>query len=59
MSILDPNQKVTVCDNCFRASCWHGEFYCDEAKTAGTVEKTVAELRAGNYGEHESYWRRP
>lgn len=46
---------VTVCSRCLRASCWQGQFYCDDAKSAGTVEKTVAELeKVGR--EHASYW---
>jgi len=53
---LKADHKVTVCSACLRASCWQGQFYCDEYRTAGTVVKTVAELRAGQYGEHESYW---
>lgn len=48
---------VTVCDKCLRACCWQGEFMCDDARTAGTVERTVAQLREGQYGEHEDYWR--
>ena len=46
---------ITVCDKCLRASCWHGEFMCDEARSAGTVEKTVAELTLLDR-EHPSYW---
>jgi len=46
---------VTVCDHCLQASCWQGIFYCDEYQTAGTVEKTIEELRALNL-EHPSYW---
>ena len=46
---------VTVCDACLRAACWHGIFMCDEARDAGTVEKTVAELRALKR-EHSSYY---
>ena len=34
-------QKITVCASCLRASCWQGEFYCDDYKSAGTVEKTI------------------
>ena len=30
--------KVAVCSECLRASCWWGEFYCDDYKTAGVVE---------------------
>jgi len=46
---------ITVCSACLQASCWQGEFYCDQYKTAGTVEKTVAELTKLNR-EHPSYW---
>jgi len=31
------NKKITVCDNCFRASCYHGKFYCDEYREAGII----------------------
>ena len=53
-SVLD-GMLVTVCDSCLQASCWHGEFMCDNAKTAGTVEKTVNELKALGL-EHSHYW---
>ena len=46
---------VTVCDRCLRATCWHGNFMCDDAKNAGTVEKTVDELRKLNL-ENPCYW---
>jgi hypothetical protein len=46
---------ITVCSECLQASCWQGEFYCDSAKTAGTVEKTRAELEALAL-EHPDYW---
>lgn len=47
---------VTVCSKCLRAACWQGEFYCDNAKSAGTVKKTRAELKALAF-EHPSYWK--
>jgi len=47
---------VTVCSACLRASCWHGQFMCDGSKTAGTVRKTVAELRPLRL-EHPDYWK--
>ena len=50
------NRRVTVCAACLQASCWQGAFYCDEAKTAGTVEKTVAQLQGMNL-EHPDYWK--
>lgn len=55
---LDGATKVTVCDRCLRACCWQGEFMCDDARGAGTTEKTVGELRQLKRGEHEDYWRR-
>ncbi len=30
--------KITVCAECRRASCWHGIFFCDDARTANTVD---------------------
>lgn len=52
----DISVSVTVCDKCLQASCWQGIFMCDEARTAGTVVKTVGELRELNL-ENEDYWR--
>ncbi len=37
---------VTVCEKCKRASCWQGEFMCDDGKSASTVERTRDELTA-------------
>jgi hypothetical protein len=52
----DSAQLITVCDQCLQASCWQGVFYCDDAKTAGTVQKTRAELaKLGR--EHSDYWK--
>lgn len=51
-------RKVTVCSACLRACCWQGSFMCDAADMARTVEKTVAELRAGKHGESEHYWKK-
>jgi hypothetical protein len=53
----DDNRRVTVCSVCVTASCWNGLFYCDGYKEAGTVDLTVAQLRALNR-EHPDYWRR-
>ena len=47
---------VTVCSKCLRASCWQGEFYCDDYRTAGIVQKTRKELRALKR-EHPDYWK--
>lgn len=58
MTTLDPSQRrtVTVCNACLRACCWQGFFMCDKARDAGTVKKTIAELRALVAGEHSDYW---
>ena len=42
----EKSRLVTVCDKCLTASCWHGLFMCDASRTAGVVDKTVAELDA-------------
>jgi len=47
--------KIIVCDNCLRASCWQGIFRCDKYMTAGTKEKTIEELSKLNR-EHASYY---
>lgn len=48
---------VTVCDKCFTASCWHGEFMCWDSKAAGTREMMASELDAIGY-EHPSHYSR-
>lgn len=48
-------RTVTVCDKCFRASCWHGIHMCGDGRTAGTVQKTVKELDELKK-EHPSYY---
>jgi hypothetical protein len=54
--VLKPEDKVTVCDACLQASCWQGIFMCEEARDAGIVVKTIAELRELKL-ENEDYWR--
>jgi hypothetical protein len=51
----DPNRRVTVCAECLRASCWHGEFMCDRAEMADVTERTVAELDALGLEHPERY----
>jgi hypothetical protein len=53
MSLDD--KKITVCNKCLRASCWHGFFHCEDYKTAGTIEKTIGELKKLNL-EDSHYW---
>ena len=49
-------KTVTVCSHCHRASCWQGIFFCDEYRTASTVELPVSELRRKKL-ESPDYWR--
>lgn len=37
-------EKITVCDKCFKASCWQGTFMCDESRGAKTTQKTRKSL---------------
>lgn len=55
-SILD--REVTVCKACLCASCWQGNFFCEEAKTAGTATRTVRQLLQGNVRESLEHWFR-
>ena len=48
-------RMITVCSNCLRASCWHGNFMCDDAKNAGTVEKSEYDLADLNLEHHSHY----
>lgn len=50
MTRYDPT--VTVCDKCLRAACWQGEFMCDDAYGAGTVERHVSTLVGPNATPH-------
>ncbi len=54
---LTDDMLITVCSECERACCWQGEFMCDDARLAGTVDLTVGELRRNPRGENERYWR--
>ena len=54
---IDAQAKVLVCDQCLTASCWHGIFMCDDARSAGLKVVTVADLRAlPESREHEDNW---
>jgi len=59
---MSDDDLITVCDHCFCACCWQGEFFCDEYKTAGTTKMTRGELKARRgrgegAAEHEHYWK--
>ena len=49
------NKLIEVCDQCLQASCWHGNFMCSDSRNAGTIKKTVSELRLLKK-EHEDNW---
>lgn len=49
-------QLITVCDKCFRATCWQGMFMCEEAREAGIVKKSRRHLARLNL-EHPCYWK--
>ena len=53
--VLTGTEKVLVCDKCFRAACWYGEFMCVDAVVAGIIILTVADLRKLRR-EHEDFW---
>jgi hypothetical protein len=51
----DADRRVTVCAECLRASCWHGEFMCDKSRGADVTTRTVRELDALGYEHAEHY----
>jgi hypothetical protein len=46
---------VQVCDACFTASCWHGEFMCQQSEEAGIVELPISKLLELDR-EHPDNW---
>ncbi len=40
------DEEITVCGQCYQASCWQGKFMCDEAQNANTVEMKRRDLVA-------------
>ena len=52
----DFEKKIAeVCSSCHTASCWYGEFLCNDSQHASTEKKTVSELRKLK-SEHEENW---
>lgn len=49
-------ELITVCDKCLTAACWQGIFMCIEARDAGVVQRSRAELKKLKL-EHPSYWK--
>lgn len=48
---------VTVCAACLCASCWHGEFMCQQSRDADTAERRASELRTLKR-EHRHHYSR-
>lgn len=46
IELEEKNRIVTVCNECHCASCWHGIFYCQRARNAGTQDLPVSSLNA-------------
>jgi len=53
---MSDQRKVMVCSACLRACCWQGVMMCDEYMEAGTVDKTIKELKELKR-EHSDYWK--
>ena len=49
------NKIIEVCAECGTASCWYGEFMCNDSRDAGLIKKTVKELRETHL-ENEENW---
>lgn len=52
---IQNDRTVNVCDKCFQSSCLRGEFFCDDAWLAGTIEKKIDELKKLGL-ENPDYW---
>jgi len=50
-------RDVTVCAECLRASCWHGEFMCERSRDANVRTLTVRQLRSLNLEHPDNYSR--
>ncbi len=48
---------VTVCSACLRASCWLGQWPCEDFKTASTVDMPASQLRALGREHQNNYSR--
>jgi hypothetical protein len=49
-------KMVTVCASCLMASCWQGDFCCQDYMTADITHKSVKELAKLNR-ENSCYWK--
>ena len=46
---------VVVCDACLCASCWQGEFFCEQYRSAGTTKLPISKLKEMAQ-ESPHYW---
>lgn len=55
------NPYITVCDICFHASCWQGEFMCDDSYGANITDllvSAVIDKQGPVEMEHPYWWNR-
>lgn len=52
---LEEDRLVTVCDQCYMASCWRGIFRCEGSINAGTVQMPVWHLRELDLEHPDNY----
>lgn len=50
-------RRIMVCDHCLRASCWHGDEYCQNYRHAGVVMRSESELRSLEREHPDNYSR--
>jgi hypothetical protein len=48
---------VYVCNSCNTASCWNGEFFCDNYLDAGIHKTTASKLRELNLEHQDNFSR--
>ena len=51
----DKKKLIEVCDECWTAACWYGEFMCQKSQGAGTVLIPIGILEKLHL-EDFSYW---
>ena len=49
------SRLIQICSECEKASCWHGEFMCSDARGADIILKTASELDQLNLEDKRHY----
>ena len=49
------SRLIQICSECEKASCWHGEFMCSDARGADLILKTATELDKLNVEHKDNY----